>query len=232
MNSEILALAIEFLVQAAFLVTALWIMLKLQKLEYNVPGLFGAAALASALDMIPYVGHYVAVGVLLFTMTKVTRSDYVDVAFTVFVGYALMFGMNLFLLGALLGDLRPSARQHETIDAKIEQEIRKPDPDDAIAPANAEEKPAAIPAPPAVTNEAAVTKQKPSPASTFSLKGLTKNAKNSVAIVHTGVKTYTIGIGETLSMDTPNGKVSVKLETVNDSSVVLNIGGERTVLSR
>jgi hypothetical protein len=34
-------------------------------------------------------------------------------------------------------------------------------------------------------------------------------------------------------MDTPNGKVSVKLEqVVNDSSVVLNIGGERTVLTR
>src|SRR5260370_3401710 len=144
MNSEILALAIEFLVQAAFLVTALGIMLKCEKLEYNVPLLLGAAALASALDMIPYVGHYLAVGVLLFTMTKVTRSDYVDVAFTVFVGYALMFGMNLFLLGALLGDLRPSARQHETIDAKIQQEALETAPSETIAPTNAEEKAAAI----------------------------------------------------------------------------------------
>jgi hypothetical protein len=33
-------------------------------------------------------------------------------------------------------------------------------------------------------------------------------------------------------MDTPNGKVSVNLEKVDDSSVVLNIGGERKVLSR
>src|SRR6266446_3042466 len=232
MDSEIVGFAIEFLVQAAFLVLALWIMLKLQKLEYNVPGLFGAAALASALDMIPYAGHPLAVGVLLFSMTKVTRSDYVDVAFTVFVGYALMFGMNLFLLGSLLGDLRPSARQNETIESKIEQETEKPEPDDAIAPTNIDEKLTPIPAPPSPTNETAVTKQKPSPASSFSLKGLTKNAKNSVAIVYTGVKTYTIGIGETLSMDTLNGKVSVNLETVNDNSVVLNIGGERTVLSR
>ena len=51
-----------------------------------------------------------AVGVLLFTMTKVTHSEYVDVAFTVFVRYALMFGMNLFLLGALL--LHDRSRQY------------------------------------------------------------------------------------------------------------------------
>src|SRR6266404_7214732 len=124
MDSEIVAFAIEFLVQAAFLLLALWIMLKLQKLEYNVPGLFGAAAVASALDMIPYAGHPLAVGVLLFTMTKVTRSEYVDVAFTVFVGYALMFGMNLFPLGAVVGDLRPSGRADVLVEAKIEHEGR------------------------------------------------------------------------------------------------------------
>jgi len=232
MSSEILALAIEFLVQAAFLVLALWIMLKVQKLEYNVPGLLGAAALASALDMIPYAGHPLAVGVLLFTMTKVTRSEYVDVAFTVFVGYALMFGMNLFLLGALLGDLRPSARADDLVEAKIEHEGRGEAAPETIAPTEAEEKPVVAPVPATQTNKADLTKQKPSPASSFSLKGLTKNAKNSVAIVHTGLKTYTIGIGETLAMDTPQGKVTVNLETVNDNSVVLNIGGERTVLSR
>src|SRR4051812_43394304 len=104
MNSEWLAFGIEFLVQGLFLVIALWIMLKIQKLDYHFGKLVGAAALASGLDMIPYVGHYIAVGVLLFTMTKVTRSDYIDVVFTVAVGYALMFGMNLFLLGAMLGD--------------------------------------------------------------------------------------------------------------------------------
>src|SRR5258708_35978805 len=213
MNSEILALAIEFLVQAAFLVTAHWIMLKLQKLEYNVPGLFGAAALASALDMIPYVGHYLSVGVLLFCMTKVTRSDYVDVLFTVFVGYALMFGMNLFLLGALLGDLRPSANKDEPMDAKFEEaakstsketapkEATPKTPKVATAPTNTEEKPTPILAQPVTTNAPAATKQKPSVAKNFSLKGLTKNANNSVAIVYTGVKTYTIVLGETLSMD-------------------------------
>jgi hypothetical protein len=231
MSSEILAFAIEFMVQAAFLVLALWIMLKIQKLEYNVPGLLGAAALASALDMIPYAGHPLAVGVLLFTMTKVTRSEYVDVAFTVFVGYALMFGMNLFLLGALLGDLRPSARHDDLLEARLEQG-GKPADAEAFAPIEGEEKPVAAPVVSAESNRTEVTKQKPSPATGFSLKGLTKNSNNSVAIVSTGTKTYTIGLGETLAMDTPQGKVKVNLATVNDNSVVLRIGEVRTVLSR
>jgi hypothetical protein len=231
MSSNILIYGIEFAVQFAFLVAALWIMLKLQKLEYNVPGLLGAAALASAIDMIPFVGHPVAVGVLLFCMMKVTRSDYVDVMFTVFVGYALMFGMNLFLLGALLGDLRPSARESDGMEA-MEQYDQETEPDEAMVPDEPDAKPPPAPASSSKAAEEASTKEQPSTASGFSLKGLTKNAQNSVAMVHTGTKTYTIGVGETLSMDTPKGKVSVKLETVNDNSVVLSIGGVRTELSR
>ena len=232
MRSEMLALGVEFVVQSAFLVLALWIMLKIQSLEYRVAGLFGAAALASGMDMIPFVGHPLSFAVLLFTMTKVTRSDYVDVLFTVGVGYALMFGMNLFLLGSLMGDLRPSARSHQDTEALTEaretdrEEIEKEPVAEPAAPATP-----AAPAP-VVKKEPTATVAKPSPATGFSLKGLTKNANNSVAMVSTGVKTYTIGLGETISMDTAHGKVSVKLEKVEDNSVVLNIGGERAVLSR
>ena len=233
MRSEILALGVEFLIQSAFLVLALWIMLKIQSLEYNVAGLFGAAALASGLDMIPYVGHPLSFGLLLFTMTKVTRSDYVDVVFTVGVGYALMFGMNLFLLGALIGDLRPSARSHEKTEALTE--ARQTDREETAAKVDTVAEPAAPSAPAApapIVKKEPMAPSKPSPATGFSLKGLTKNANNSVAMVSTGVKTYTIGLGETISMETAKGKVSVKLEKVEDNSVVLNIGGERVVLSR
>ena len=232
MNSEWLALGIEFLVQSLFLVIALWIMLKIQKLDYHFGKLVGAAALASGLDMIPYVGHYIAVGVLLFTMTKVTRSDYTDVVFTVAVGYALMFGMNLFLLGAMLGDLRPSAKPDETVEAKLLQQGRESDGD--TEPALPEPEPAS-----AVTSNAPVTvaaqpvsKTTNSPASGFSLKGLTSNGNKSLATISTGVKTYTIGLGESMPMQTANGKVTVTLEKVNAGSVILNIGGERSSFSQ
>src|SRR5437867_1694011 len=109
MHSDILALAIEFALQTVFLILGLWIMIKLQKLDYNVLGLLGAAALASGLDMIPLAGHYIAVPVLYLCIAKVTRADlYPDAVFTVVIAYALMFAMNVFLIGALMGDLRPS----------------------------------------------------------------------------------------------------------------------------
>ena len=113
----------------------------------------------------------------------------------------------------------------------VPKEATPKTPKVATAPTNTEQKPTPILAQPARTNAPAATKQKPSVAKNFSLKGLTKNANNSVAIVYTGMKTYTIVLGETLSMDTTNGKVSVNFQKVNDSSMVSNIGGERTMLS-
>src|ERR1041385_6892714 len=118
MTFEVISYAIEFAVQTVFLLAALWIMIKIQKLNYKFLPLLGAAALASGLDMIPYAGHYLAVPVLLLCVKKVTEAEMVpDVVFTVVVGYALMFGMNLWLLGTLLGDLRPSAYQSTDADA-------------------------------------------------------------------------------------------------------------------
>src|SRR5258708_27284030 len=104
----LLGLSIHLAMQTVFLVAALWIMIKLQKLNYNFLGLLGAAALASAIDLIPlpfHIASLISCAVLLFCVTKVTGAEYVDVKFTVFVGYALWFGMNLWLVGTLLGDL-------------------------------------------------------------------------------------------------------------------------------
>src|SRR5208282_499739 len=120
---ETLVVFIEFAVQTVFLFGALWIMIKIQKLDYNFPGLLGAAAIVSGLDRAldtvlgHFLGNYLATYisapitliVLIICISKVTHADRVDVMFTIVVGYALMFGMNLWLFGALLGDLRPSA---------------------------------------------------------------------------------------------------------------------------
>jgi hypothetical protein len=64
MPAHILILAIESLIHGAILLVRLWIMIKLQSLNYNFLGLLGSAALASGLDMIPYFGHLLAVPVL------------------------------------------------------------------------------------------------------------------------------------------------------------------------
>src|ERR1043165_2978409 len=107
MLPNILAYSVGFAAQTVVLVAALWIMIKLQRLDYNFLGLLGSAALASGLDMIPYVGHYLAVPVLYVCIAMVTRADlFPDAVVTVVIAYALMFCLNMFLLAGLLGDLR------------------------------------------------------------------------------------------------------------------------------
>jgi hypothetical protein len=120
---ELAMLSILIVVQTIFLLAAFWIMIKLQKLEYNFPGLLASAALIGTLDEIlnMFIGHYlgvflsssittpIVVAVSYLCIAKVTGAELVDVFFTVIVGRALWFGMNLWLIGTLMGDLRPAS---------------------------------------------------------------------------------------------------------------------------
>jgi len=243
MTARILILVIEFTIQTVFLLSALWIMIKLQKLNYNFLGLLGAAVLASLLDMIPFVGHPLSVGALLLCIWKITQSEYVDVAFTVFVGYALMFGMNLWLIGALMGDLRPSARSADDNDADTELPAE-------YQPATNQSSPP-MPAPAtnmtagtfaagqnSGTNIASTNVAKPAPLTPaeaivkdITLKGLSRNSTNSSLVLNTGVKTYTLLLGELRSVQTRKGTVAVRFEDLGDDWVMLNIASEPVKLS-
>lgn len=223
---QVIAYGIEFGVQTAFLFLALWIMMRLQKLNYRLLPALGAAALASGLDMIPLVGHYLAVAVLLFCIWKITHAEYVDVAFTVFVGYALMFLINLCLLSALPGDLRPAAR---TLDDSAADDPWSADSaedtadeilTDAAPPPRATTTNAPSPAPPAprsATDEIAKD---------LRVKGLCRNATQSSLILDTGIKNYTLIVGESVIALTRKGKVPLCLESLNEKTAVLKINGK------
>ena len=164
MLTDLPFLAIEFVARTVILLGLLWMMIKIQKLDqqfdYRFLGLAGAAALASGLDMIPYVGHPFAVPVLLVCIKKVTHADYIDALFTIAIAYALMFCVNLFILGSLMGDLRvrtENARepevvtpQQETMEAQPSAVMTNPAvpvaPTHSIKPVPA--KPAKRPSPP------------------------------------------------------------------------------------
>src|SRR6185503_6092057 len=78
----------------------LWMMIKLQNMNYNLLGLLGSSLLASALDYIPVVGCYVGWAALVICLWKCTGADIApDVLFTVGVAGALMFCVNLFAIG-------------------------------------------------------------------------------------------------------------------------------------
>ena len=262
MNPIILGLAVEITIQAVFLTVALWIMIKLQNLDYNLPGLIGTAFLACGLDSIltyilehwfqSFAGYFSApvyIVVLFVCVSKVTQAEAVDVIFTVMVGGALRFGMNLWLIGALMGDLRPSAREagnepfgnveggyptavETNRPAALNHTTNKTSGKIAHA-----EKPPAKNEPPNPPKPLPTAKPQGGPASipttpaqSFSLKGIISSGKPS-AMIYSGVKTYTIFAGDSLVMETPSGKVTVRCEQLDKDKVVLNVGGEPVTLS-
>jgi hypothetical protein len=311
MTGILLSRLVEFVLQTAILLGLLWGMIKVQKLdqrfEYNFLGLLGSAALATGLDQILQmtVGHFIGISfaayittpivvtVLLLCLKKVTHAPYVDVLFTVAISYALLFGVNLFILGSLLGDLRPSARNSEEFEIVTQQqEIKKEypaviktnlpapkanpptssksassikpaektatktNPPAPSAPTNSTKsakgaaRMTSLPAPGASTNllkppEAAAPKTNQPAQSTptnsvpqtpakpveviakyFAVKGVTRNAAKSAVTIQAGTKIYTIFLGETALMQTPDGPIPVRFKDLGEDWVVLEINGE------
>ena len=243
---QTLVLFIEFAVQTAFLFVALWIMIKVQKLDYNFPGLLGTAAIVSGLDRVldTVLGHFLGIYlanyisapiilvVLIICVSKVTHADRVDVMFTIVVGYALMFGMNLWLFGALLGDLRPTTGNAVELDAVAQQQQTNEVVQTAIKTNQpvqnthqpASNAPAKLAAQPGPAQPAEIT------TNLFSIKGIAQNGSNSAVTIQTGKRTYTISLGESALTQTTNGLVSVRFKELGDGWVVLAINGVETKL--
>ena len=233
---EILFYLIRFVIETGFLLLALWGMVRIQQFQYTFPGLLGSAALACALDMIPHFGHYLAVPTLYLCLLKVTREDLTGVIFTAAVSYALVFALNLFLIGSLMGSLRMSARARTQPEASVEQTQEQDqagsDTDETSPPSQAA-KPAQLPSAPAAERAAASADDSKTPSDRgFCLKGVINSSKAPAAMIATGGKTYTLFIGEPESMETDAGRVKVTLEKIGESSVVLNVGGEHVEVRR
>ncbi len=231
---EMLSYAVQWFIETGFLLLALWIMARIQKLQFTALGLLVSAAIACAFDLIPFVGHYIAICALWVSLTKVTREDFTGVAFTAGISYALVFGMNLFLLGALMGELRPSVRARSADDSTeraINSQLAADDGTDSIL---TEPEPAKD-CPTAAETSAPVGKPSPAqtsaassapPGKTFVIKGITQNGKNSMTMLFTGVKTYALSLDETVTVETPDGPKSVRLKNVAKNWVLIEIAGQ------
>jgi hypothetical protein len=221
MAAEILFLFIEFLAHSVILFALLWVMIKFQKLNWNFLGLLGSAFLAGGLDMIPHFGHLIAVPVLYFCITKVTGADmFPDAAFTVVIAYALMFGVNLFLLGAFMGNLRPADKDAETTNSTAVAVAAKVD-----APAKTSHAPASAP-----TNRAPTAAASPAEliAKQIHVKGVTRNAGGSALTIQVRTKTYSITVGEAVTVQTDSGPAAVRLKELGDTTATLIINGAET----
>jgi hypothetical protein len=251
----LLGLGIHIVVETIILTIALFIMIKLQKLNYNFLGLLGTAGLASALDVIldlvfgyflgGYLGTYlstpIVVIVLFICIAKLTEADPVDVTFTIVVGYAVYFVLNLWLFAAFMPSLSHDEEDTGTaaLGAEYQSEYESPRtnrPAIAIPPTNP---PAGKITPPAkapdtigtaaISNGPAPVSPAKVPVKGFSLKGIIGGAKPSAAI-NTGVKTYTLFEGDTLTMETAQGKVDVRCDKLETNKVLLDISGEPVTL--
>jgi hypothetical protein len=221
----IVGLGIEFVIQTAFLTLALWVLVKLQKFQFNFPGLVGSAALASIVDFIPFVGHYLAVSVLFLCIAKVTREKGGDVIFTVGVSYALTFGMNLFLLSSMMGDLRVHARSRDSVPVTQAVENFADDEEEttnSVATTNKSTQ-AADPAP-------VIVKGKPPEG--LVLKGIVNGSRTASVMLSAGEKTYTLFVGDSTHIDTGNGLQEVALVKVKETTAVFNIDGQWVELSK
>lgn len=242
---QILATFIAFVVQTVFLTLALWIMIKVQKLDYNFPGLLGSAALACAVDnilnlalrpwfdgMSTYISAPFFLVVLYVCLKKLTNADHVDVIFTMCVGGALRFGMNLWLIGMLMGDLRPSARNSDEFETSAPQ----PETNEVQQIATRTNQPvqtAHQTAPGATAGLAAQPKPEQlveTATNLFSVKGVSRNGSKSAVTIQTGKRTYTISLGESALTQTSKGPVSVRFKELGDGWVVLTINGKETKL--
>ncbi len=129
-HTLVLTLGAYFLFRFVLLSLSLWFMLKTQDLNYTVPGLLGSAALASLFDMIPLVGHYAAVAVLLLCVLKLTQAALFDVRFTVAISYAVMFLLQMVVFSLLPGSLPVHARTPSLVETAQQTLTEDADPDE------------------------------------------------------------------------------------------------------
>jgi hypothetical protein len=213
MLGQIIFYTVSYLFHFVLLLAGLWGMLKIQKFNYNWPGLLGSAVLASGLDMIPVVGHYCAVPVLYICIWKMTReSIFPDAAFTVLFSYLFMFVVNMFLITFLTGDLRPDLRPEANSAGAA-----APTNATMVAPANPEMSHAAV--------DSAAAQKAEAVAKSLSVKGLIRNGSNSVLVLGEGAKNRVLGLGEEMVVQTAAASNHVRFENVDTHSVTLSIDG-------
>ena len=224
----ILAWFIEFASQTAILLALVWVLIKFQKLDqddgFHFLKVLGVVALSGGPNLVPYFGHYISVTALLVGLKLVTRSPYTDVLFTTAISYALMFCANLFIIGALMGDLRPSARDAGTAgQAEVtppQAQTIEPEPE-PVAPTNP---PAPPPAPPAASQVS--VKPASAVAGHLVVKGLIRNGAKSVVTLDAGGKVYTLFLGDSLDLQTAGGTSRVRFDNLDADGVTLNIDGK------
>lgn len=209
-----IGLVITFCFRFIPLLTFLWVMIKIQKLNYQWLPLIGAAFLASALDMIPFVGHFLAVPILYFCIWKITQATLVpDATFTVALSYTLMRCLRWILLAyAPMPGLHTASAPNNFDDATNAPAVA------IVQTTNQEADTTATPAPPGPLDSKI--------AADISVKGVSGGANNALVTIQYAKKNYVISLGEGVSISTDEGLVSVRFLATDGNNVTLAVNGQ------
>jgi hypothetical protein len=247
---ELMALSGVTILQWLVYSALLWAMIKVQKLQYHGWGLLGASLLATLVNLIPVVGCYLSWAVLVLCLWKITRSDIVpDVVFTVGVAGAIMFCLNLWAFGALIGEIRPdlaptaeeSPAALEAANEEEEETVSKTSPP-AVASLESQHRlmsPAktvkeSVMA--AATNTIALVRARASaaPAETppVVLKGVVLHATQPSAMILAGGRYHTIQKGDLLSISLAGGKATLHCKEISSAGVFLTLNDAQEITLR
>lgn len=216
MTLLLMGLGILVFVRAVVLLAFLLIMIKIQGFDFAWLPLIGSALLASILDMIPLVGHFIAVPVLYLCVWKITRSSlYPDAAFTVGLSYALVRCLSLIVAAYIPFGFHPKSQE-----AKYDLNSLAPDPTNAIAQVNppAPEDPAPPPPPPEQTDSQF--------ARDISINGVSRAADSAMVTIRAGKKNYILSQGEGTTVSTADGTLAVRFLHADPDSVTLSVNGQ------
>lgn len=208
----VIGLVIAVVLRAIVLVALLRMMIHFQSFNFEWLPLIGSALLASTLDMIPLVGHFVAVPALYLCIWKITRASlFPDSVFTVVVSYALMRGLAIILLAyAPVPVPTHSLAKGSYADDTNYQAL-------AEAPASNESAPA---------DSAPAGKTPDNNTATISVKGVSRMGNSAMVTIQSGSKNYNISLGEGVTVSTDNGPLAVHFLEANQNFVTLSVGGQ------
>ncbi len=215
----VIGVAAAFLVRFVLLMVCLIVMIKIQKLDLVWLPLIGSAILASALDLVPLVGHFIALPALYLCIYKFARCDsYKDATFTVGISYAVVQCASWILAAYVTGDFHPNlAQSQDNYDFTNFQ---------AAAAAQVTNETAQIdPAPTtAAAPEVKAPDNKINP--DISVKGVSSGANGELAIIQCGSKVYTMSLGEGITASTKDGSVPVRFLAADANNVTLDVDGQ------
>ncbi len=224
--SELLVTSVVTVVKWLVYTGLLWGMIRVQKLNYSVAGLFVSSLAATLVAMVPFVGGYLAYAVIVLCLWKCTGAEIVpDVIFTVCIAGALMFCFNLFAVGAVMGQLRPDLANDTQTEQLWDGFVADSEDDDAEDGGNKTgNSKKARP----VANQ---TDDRSGDPHGLVLKGVTVNTARHSALIFDGKRTQTVFTNEPFAADFRDGRKRFTCEHITRHGVVLAAAdGERILL--